>query len=407
VKKGEDDDIPTAHVLSEDDLLWIEFRHNHIGKVISDVTAKFREFKGTSKLAKLQTNESSASVKDMIQAMKEMPRYKDLMKKYHKHMSIASECMVKFDAKQLNKLGELEQDMATGFGSDGREVVIKTLKAMLVEMCQSPNVGVLEKLRLLMIYVISQGGIHESTRKELMKNIDTQLQKAIRNLEKLGVDLVTPVKKGTSKHSRDRLADFEKRARTIPMALMRYLPYLHSVFQNLVSYQLNEDEFPYIVPPADKLDANKKQRTAQSARRQTGGTGRNWRNNDEQKEDTRPYFIVFVLGGLTFSEMRSIYEIADAQKAQLIIGSTSTLTAESFIKELADLSPKDFKAALKSSGGSNAQSGSSARVREDSDSEDDDKDKDKRGDKPKRGSAASSSTSSDKKKDKLAIKFDE
>jgi len=274
-------------------------------------------------------------------------------------------------------------------------VVMKTLKSMLVNMCQSNDIGVMEKLRLLMIYVISQGGIQESTRKELMKNIDTSLQKAIRNLEKLGVDLATPLKKGTSKHSRDRLADFEKRARTIPMALMRYLPYLHSVFQNVVNSQLSEDDFPYIVPPADKGDGGKRQ--AKSARRQTGGAGRNWRNQDEQKqEDNRPYFIIFVLGGVTFSEMRSVYEIAESSKAQIIVGSTTMLTAESFIKELADLDDKAFNAALVASG---QQGGSSARARaEDSDSDDE-------GDKGKRG--AKGDKDDKKKGDKLAIKFED
>jgi len=297
----------------------------------------------------------------------------------------------------------LEQDMATGLDNDGKGVSEKAIKEQLVRAMTSPDVGTLEKLRLLMIYVISQGGIPEPTRKELMKNIDTHLQQAVRNLEKLGVDLAT---KGTSRHSDDLPADFEMRSRTIPMALMRYLPLMHSVFQNLVSNQLNDDDFPYMVPPADKLDANQRQRTAQSARRQTGGTGRSWRNNDEQKEDTRPYFIVFVLGGMTFSEMRSIYEIAEAQKAQIIIGSTSTLTAGSFIKELADLNSRDFKTAVKS-GGSNTQPGSSARVRaEDSDCEDDNKDK-RGGDKQKRGSSASSSSSVTSEKKKLAIKFDE
>jgi len=314
------------------------------------------------------------------------------MKKYHKHMSIASECMSKFESKQLNKLGELEQDMATGLTNDGKEVVMKTLKAMLVEMCQSPSIGVMEKLRLLMIYVISQGGIQESTRKELMKNIDVQLQKAIRNLEKLGVDLATPLKKGTSKHSRERMSDFEKRARTIPLALMRYLPVLYSVFQNLVNYQLSEDEFPYIVPPADKQEAGKRQ--AKSARRQTGGN-RNWRNNDDQKqEDTRPYFIIFVLGGVTFSEMRSVYEIAEQSKVQLIIGSTSTLTAKNYIKELADLSSRDFNNALKASDGGAASASASGN---DSDSEDDEN-------KPKDKKASGNSAKPDDKK--ISIKFD-
>ena len=76
-----------------------------------------------------------------------------------------------------------------GLSSDGKSVVPKTLKAQLVRMCQDPSVQIMDKLRLMMIYIISQGDIQASTRKELMKNIDDRLQKAIRNLENLGVEL--------------------------------------------------------------------------------------------------------------------------------------------------------------------------------------------------------------------------
>jgi syntaxin-binding protein 1 len=127
-------------VLSEDDSLWVDFRHRHIGDVMHDVTEKFREFKGVNRMAKLQTDENS-SVKDMIQAMKDMPEYKNMMKKYHKHMSIAQECMNKFDKKKLKELGELEQDMATGLNNDGKAVNVKQIKSDLVKMCQDPQIG--------------------------------------------------------------------------------------------------------------------------------------------------------------------------------------------------------------------------------------------------------------------------
>jgi len=32
-------------VLSDEDPLWVQYRHNHIGEVIPDVTTKFKEFK--------------------------------------------------------------------------------------------------------------------------------------------------------------------------------------------------------------------------------------------------------------------------------------------------------------------------------------------------------------------------
>ena len=74
-------------VLSEDDSLWLDYRHAHIARVMQSVTARFKEFKSGNKMAVLQTGEDS-TVKDMISAMKDMPEYKNMMKKYAKHMTL-------------------------------------------------------------------------------------------------------------------------------------------------------------------------------------------------------------------------------------------------------------------------------------------------------------------------------
>jgi len=211
-ERKEDDKKEDQFVLSEDDNLWMEYRHAHIGQVMHDVSTKFREFKAGNKMAKLQNKgNDDTSVKEIIHAMKDMPTYQAMMKKYHKHMSLAQECMNKFEKKKLKQLGEFEQDMATGLDSDGKKIVAKELKSTLVQMCQSPDIGTLDKLRLVMVYLISQGGIQESTRKELMKSIHVKLHKAVLNLQKLGVDLSQAFQGGKSKHSSGRLAEFEKK----------------------------------------------------------------------------------------------------------------------------------------------------------------------------------------------------
>ena len=58
----EDRDNASALVLSEDDPLWVDFRHRHIGDVMATVTERFKEFKSKNKLAKLQSDDT-ASVK--------------------------------------------------------------------------------------------------------------------------------------------------------------------------------------------------------------------------------------------------------------------------------------------------------------------------------------------------------
>lgn len=44
--------------------------------------------------------------------------------------------------------------------------------------------------------------------------------------------------------------------------------------------------------------------------------------------------LVFMAGGMTFSEMRAAYEISANAGAELILGSTSTLTPAQFLEDM-------------------------------------------------------------------------
>lgn len=297
-----------------------------------------------------------------------MPEYKNMMKKYHKHMSLAGECMSRFDVSKLDELGDLEQDMATGLNAEGKSISIKEVKDKLVSMCQDPKISVLDKLRLVMIYIIGQGGIGDGTRRELMKAVDMDLQGAIRNLDNLGVDLSNSEKK-TKKLSKERTEELKQRAKENELNLMRYLPAMHSTIEQLVTGQLKEESFPYTSPPppgsgpaAAAAASSSSARKGVSARKKAGGA--DWKNGGDSAsssssssaasaansdEDVRPRFIVFVLGGMTFSEMRSCYEIADKHNVNLLMGSTNTLTPTEYIEDLSALSPEAFKQAIENS----------------------------------------------------------
>jgi hypothetical protein len=345
-KEGEKKDGASDIVLSEDDQLWSEFRHEHIANVLKNVTKQFVDFKNENKMAQLQMSggdDSKASVSDMVAAMKQMPQYKAMINKYHKHLSIAAECMEVFkkNTYTLKALGELEQDMATGLNENGGKVSAKGVTNALISKCQSPTTGVVEKLRLLMVYLASQGGLGESTRDSLMQGVDTRLQAAIRNLSKLGVNLGKDAK--GMQHSSERIADFTHRAKDIPLALLRFAPLLQLTIEQAATDTLSKSTFPYLDDQPDGKKKNNRRRNkanVRSARKQRS----NWRPGakDEDAADTTPRLIVFMAGGVTFSEMRAAYETSARHDSfNVHIGSQSSLAPDDYIRALADLDEND------------------------------------------------------------------
>merc|ERR1719228_2220580 len=100
-------------------------------------------------------------------------------------------------------------------------------------------------MRLLMIYMISQGGIQTGTLTELMKTIDASLKDALLNLPKLGVDIRPPPKDGSrTKRSREREAEFREHAQKSDMILMCFVPYLRSVMAQLITWDLDPSIYP-------------------------------------------------------------------------------------------------------------------------------------------------------------------
>jgi len=257
----------------------------------------------------------------------------------------------------LDKLGNLEQDMATGLTEDGKDISLKEIKKRLTQYCHAENIGVIEKIRLLMVYLISQGGIEKNTLLELMKTVDERLQAAVFNLTKLGIDIASKPSKNNVSITKQRKGEFLSHIRALDVMLMRYVPYIYPLVKNLAAGRLDEDIFPYVIPPPSDYKQKKK--------------ARQWRKNPEDYEDNRPLLIVFVLGGVTLSELRSIYQIAKGQNANLIVGGSNILTPHKFIRGISDLTQSEFIQSIHDSEG-NAISDQDIVVDPDSEIDDDD-----------------------------------
>ena len=109
--------------------------------------------------------------------------------------------------------------------------------------------------------------------------------------------------------------------------MSRWTPVIKDIMEDLIDDKLDKKHFPFLV---NRLHSVQPFSVPISARFGY------WHNYKRQGQRKVPRLIVFIVGGMTYSEMRCIYEINNHYKNWDVVGgSTHILTPEGFLNDLA------------------------------------------------------------------------
>ena len=301
-------------LLNDTDPLWTRLKNMHIADLGTTLHAEFKAFVAEHpEAAGLTKQGGDKGLKTITEGLRHLPKFKERSERYSMHMALGQELMRKYGELSLEDVATLEQNMATGEDASGKafKTALAELRQILerADLLLSPE----DKMRLLMIYVITQDGIKQEERRELSRlaDISPEDQVAILNLFYLQVTLLhgtSSRKRGVAK--RDRVAGEG-------YDVSRYVPPLKRQMEELLTSGLPSADFPFVEPPSQHKGAIKGE----------ASTGR------------RP--IVFVLGGLTYSELRSMHELSRSLGREIIVGSTDMLTPQGFILALKEMKQLD------------------------------------------------------------------
>lgn len=330
---GSFDECKKEVILDPSNELWVTLRHQHISDVVknvqklkSDLTIKYQDLVG---------GQGNKNMTDMKNIIKKMPKYKKEMANHATFFTLAEDCMNAYG--KVENVVKLEQDMATGTDALGRPIGdhMKSCVTVFVPPDNGPMYSPYQKLRILILYVLNRKGINRTLTKEhltrliLKAGIQSE-EKTIHNLSSLGLDVFnTPnfvPRKFPPRRERPEVGLYET---------SRWTPVVKDIMESLVlDRALDANHYPFF--NNDERGANDVEAGGVTSVR---GYGKK-QGGVITGKTTGPKLIIYVMGSISYSEMRCSHEVSSTQTRsgwEVVIGSDMILTPEHYLRELMHL----------------------------------------------------------------------
>uniref|UniRef100_A0A669BX53 Syntaxin binding protein 3 n=1 Tax=Oreochromis niloticus TaxID=8128 RepID=A0A669BX53_ORENI len=300
------DGLEKQALLNEDDMLWVNLRHQHIAEVSAQIPKMVKEISASKKQP-----DGKITVSNLAQMMKKMPAFRKQMTEKTIHLQLAEDCMKHF-ANNVEKLCKAEQDLAVGADVEGLKVKdpMRTLLPVLLNPYSKHD-----KIRAVLLYIFSLNGTSENLNK-LIEHVKIEEEpEYIQNWKELGVFFSRkPTRRERSQEERYNLS--------------RWIPTIKDVMEDVVENKLDTKEWPH----QSECPAAWNGSGAVSARQKHKAS-----TQDDRRTGSR--LIIFVIGGISFSEMRCAYEVTRAMKTcEVIIGSSHITTPTVLLDDIKALS---------------------------------------------------------------------
>ncbi|KAJ7087363.1 Sec1-like snare protein [Mycena belliarum] len=309
--------------LTDADSVWTEVRHMHMREAIDKLMADFNKFLTENAVFK---GEGAASLNDMKEMLASLPQYQEQREKFSLHLNMAQECMGIFERDKLPLVATIEQDCATGVTAEGKNP--KNLVQDMVPLLDSREVVNTNKVRIVALYIMFREGVPDEDRRRLYQHARLSIpeQEAVNALVHMGVRISRgPGDRDTKKKSKQKTSDEE-------YELSRYKPFIKTVLEDHVAEKLDKALFPYVKdapgPPAASLRSAPVQTSSLRSQKPQ------WLSKTGRPTDVRQRLLVFIAGGMTYSEIREAYQLSSSLNKDIYIGSTHTITPRQFISDL-------------------------------------------------------------------------
>ncbi|XP_078385034.1 syntaxin-binding protein 1-like isoform X2 [Oculina patagonica] len=311
-------------ILDENDEMWVKHRHDHIADVLRKVNSTIKEFATDKKIS----TSNKTTMKDLQVILKKMPQYQKEVSKFIVHLHLAEDCMKQYNQTALKDICAVEQDLATGVDKDGES--IKDPMKSIVPLLLDSNVHISDKIRIILLYIIFKNGISEENLAKLCEHaqIPSDYRAIIKNMAYLGVPIIqdSAARKGAKPARKERPSMYE---------LSRWVPIIKDIMEEAVEERLSSTLYPF----ASQRTGTGSLGSSNLGKAVSARLYGHWHKEKGPTEARAgPRLIIFIVGGVCFSETRTAYEVTAAKKDwEVLVGSTHITTPNNFLASLREL----------------------------------------------------------------------
>ncbi|KAJ3272647.1 Syntaxin-binding protein 3 [Terramyces sp. JEL0728] len=314
VEDGKKLHLPTDEIrdekifeLSDKDQFFMKLRHMYLGEVGEQIA----KFIAENPAANEYYNRGTAELDDKVYSLLDA-------QKIQQHSVIFQALCKAYQENKLDTIVEMEQSLATGESGKTNENITNAITHEVIDIITNPTITIDDKLRLLLVchHRFAVGDVNEESVQDLARDGFS------------GVDIMRSGKK-------------------IPIDESDPMDYFNSWFTSLFT-SVEEEEAPVV----EELE-----RGNGLVIPFTKGFSPSWGRMKPENADAKEFVdflqngkrvIVFVLGGMSISEIQTIHEGVSAYNRDiiigdfpLIIGSTNLITPNMFASDICKLGEND------------------------------------------------------------------
>ncbi|KJP86981.1 hypothetical protein AK88_03380 [Plasmodium fragile] len=337
--------------LSEEDNLWTKYRHTHIQDVNEMIKNDITSFTEKNAVAKIK-KKNVLNPNEALHALRSLPQYENMIEKYWLHVYLCDNSFQILQKKNIVQVGMVEQDVCCNVDTYGKELTHTKNCKSVMSIITSNDYEQEEKARLLLLYFINYENVSELDKARLIES--SQLGLLMENFIdhflnlKIHHDTCNHVEKHTGEENssatckvshvleknKKKIKHYKNVAKNAKYELSRYEPNIRDIIMELHEDTLHKGQFPFVQDNNRGSPHQVKEMNASEGKKPANVTrGTVWGFKSAERKDatqsgSRKKIIIFILGGITFPEIRQAYELSEQLGVDVYLGGTSLLTSE-------------------------------------------------------------------------------